>query len=142
MPKVLHRFRCALAAALAAAFVLIAPAGHADPLPAAALPDNLRGWLPWALHEHPSLGCPQAADGGTARVCVWQASLELAVRRDGGEFRLEVEVFAGKDFVQLPGNEEAWPHNVRVSGVALPVVSRNGRPWVELPLAGSCDQSS
>lgn len=128
MRSTLNSFRAAMIAAL---LIIVAPV-MADPLPPASIPDQLRSWIPWALHGNKAVGCPQQATGGGERQCVWPSALALTIANERGQFKQEVQVFGGKTFVQIPGAAEQWPQDVKSSSTALPVVERDGKPYVEL----------
>jgi hypothetical protein len=103
--------------------------------PAAAVPEALRDWVPWALEGHEAQTCPRLAgvdDEESAHVCLWPGELQLAVRDDGASFVLPVRVHA-RSAVPLPGDAEAWPLEVSHDGRSLAVVAGDdGAPVVWL----------
>ncbi|MBL8472147.1 MAG: hypothetical protein JNM98_10140 [Rhodocyclaceae bacterium] len=104
----------------------------AAPLPRGDLPDALKPWLPWVLQGHEAEFCPGRYDQPGERACDWPALLELDLSAGGGTFALDVQVSAAGSFVALPGQDEAWPQDVRAGNTALAVVAREGRPGVLL----------
>ncbi len=93
------------------------------------LPPDLQPWVPWVLAEHPELRCP-VVEGHAA--CLWPGLLALQADGRGARFRLEVTL--DRDLaVPLPGEDGAWPLDVRVDGAARPVRAEGDRPVVDLP---------
>jgi hypothetical protein len=112
----------------------------ADPVPAIqgpVIPEPLRPWTAWVLdgESEKVARCP-ALDGvdgdGSERVCAWPATLSLSLGGRGGTFSQEWEVFK-PGFVDLPGDGEHWPLDVRLNGRPVPVVDSSGTPRIELP---------
>ncbi|OQA33015.1 MAG: hypothetical protein BWY57_01519 [Betaproteobacteria bacterium ADurb.Bin341] len=102
----------------------------AGPMPVESVPDPLKTWVPWVLHGRESLKCPQNFAG--IRECVWPSRLSLQAADHSGQFRMEVQVFGATAAVELPGEAEHWPQEVKAGNLALPVVARNSRPAVVL----------
>lgn len=105
----------------------------AAPLPKEALPDSLRPWVPWVMHGNETLACPPAHDDGSTRQCVWPSELALQLEGKGGRFTYRVEVFAPDQVLMLPGDDTAWPTEVKSNGRSLAVVALEDRPTVRLP---------
>ena len=103
----------------------------ADPLDPKDVPTPLKTWVPWALHGAEEQICPRLTGDAEGRACAWPARLSLEVNARGGRFRLEVELFA-RNAVQLPGDAEHWPLDVRDARGPVPVVAEGGRPEVLL----------
>ena len=122
-------------------------------LPAAAfanddvyVPDELQQWQEWVLHDKDYRACPFIFDrSGTQRndfICAWPGQLELSVDANGGEFEQPWSVYADRQWVQLPGSTDYWPHQVTANGRNVEVVLRDNIPSVYLEpgsyrLAGS-----
>lgn len=102
----------------------------AAPMPVESVPDPLKTWVPWVLHGRESLKCPQNFAG--SRECVWPSRLSLQAADHSGQFRMEVQVFGATAAVELPGEAEHWPQEVKAGNLLLPVVARNSRPAVVL----------
>ena len=128
-----HGFRTALAFAFVATAIttmLLDPAhgAEAQPFPEKDVPPALRGWVPWALDEARDRVCPAVGDEA---VCLWPGRVALGLGASGGTFVLEA--WADRPlFLPLPGDGRSWPQEVRLDGVAAPVVPRDGRPAVYL----------
>jgi hypothetical protein len=105
----------------------------AAPLPLSAVPDPLKSWVPWVMQDHALFACPPAYNDGDARSCVWPLQLALDTTAQGASFRMEVQVVGALHWVALPGEIGQWPQEVKLSGQAVAVVLRDGRPTVQLP---------
>jgi len=124
------------------------------------IPPGLRDWQGWVLKGEEFRRCPflftsgqaparlrpgQPLDAGAFR-CAWPERLNLVVDARGGEFTQRWQVFA-ETWVELPGNLEHWPQDVRVNGAPAALVARGGIPSVRLApgnfaLSGSFHWSS
>ena len=112
-------------------FCLLTVVGRAAPLPPEAVPDSLREWLPWVLHDDREWQCP-FANASHERLCEWPSRLELKVDASGGEFSQHWQVY-GETWVALPGGDYlAWPMEVEAGGQAVLVTERSGKPGVWL----------
>ncbi len=129
---------------------ITATSAHAAPGPAPSttpalpagkdIPEALRPWTAWVLHDHEQERCPVLTDGGDDNddVCVWAGRLALTLDARGGRFTQDVEVFAPGP-VALPGDDATWPLDVKVNGKAAVVVpgEKDGDgdgPVVHLPI--------
>lgn len=121
------------------AFALLTSlSGRASDVP---IPSSLQEWQGWVLHGHEYRRCPfvMAGDLGSAGEpipmqdyrCVWPERLSLSVDARGGSFSQRWIIHA-ESWVQLPGNIEHWPRDVRLDGNAAPVVLHEGRPSLRL----------
>jgi hypothetical protein len=124
----------------ALATVLLLVAGLRAPAVAqVAVPTDLQDWQGWVLQGEEFRRCPYlSASPATERNsfrCAWPERLSLELGTRGGEFSQRWQTFA-QSWVQLPGNVENWPSDVRINGAPGAVVQRNGFPSLLLP-AGS-----
>ncbi len=102
------------------------------PLPRADVPDPLKSWVPWVLHDQPSLACPFAYNAAEDRRCVWPGKVALVLSgKSGGTFSYQVQVFAATQ-VALPGSAQTWPQAVLLNG--KPVQVTGATPTVLLPV--------
>ena len=63
-----------------------APAGRMPAAPSS-VPDSLRPWIPWVMHDHEQELCPNLVnDAGNDFVCAWGGRLELSLTPGGGRF--------------------------------------------------------
>lgn len=94
------------------------------------LPEPLRPWAPWVLHEHRDLDCPLSCTG-EGRTCVWPGELVLDVDATGASFSQSVVVYR-EGRVALPGDRAHWPQDVSADGVPIEVLGDPERPTVHL----------
>ncbi len=95
------------------------------------IPDALKPWREWVLHDTPDRTCPTRFDNGAIRRCWWPSRLSLAAGDQGGLFEMQVSVYA-PTWVPLPGDEAHWPESVTGNNQVQPVVGHGGRPHVWL----------
>ncbi len=105
-----------------------------------AIPPALREWQEWVLHGQEFRRCPFAASataeaGGPIDAdeyrCVWPERLTLTVDSRGGTFSQRWQVYADS-WVELPGNAEHWPRDVKLNGSPAPVVAVGDEPRLRL----------
>ena len=111
----------------------------AEPLAPDAVPEPLKPWIGWVLHEHTDLACP-VRHGQDSRDCTWPGELSIDATSTGAIFEQAVTVYR-KGRLRLPGDLQAWPRAVRAVQTAtpgadqaeVPVIDQGGVPVVELP---------
>ena len=104
-----------------------------------AVPSDLQPWVPWVLHPLDQRACPvdmAPQDGGdqapgSTRVCAWPGRLGLDLNPLGGTFNQRWQVYA-ESWVQLPGDTEHWPLEVRDGDQSQAVILHQGAPAVKL----------
>jgi hypothetical protein len=105
-----------------------------------AVPAALRDWQGWVMHGEEYRRCPFLASTSltpgqpveaSAFRCVWPERLSLAVDARGGSFSQRWQVFAPA-WVELPGDVEHWPRDVKLDGAAAPLVEKDGMPFLRL----------
>ena len=92
------------------------------------VPDALKDWVPWVLHGHEDLACPQVS--GT-RLCAWPGRLSLDLNERGGRFELAVRADRELDLA-LPGDATRWPRDVKVGGRTAQLSRQADVPVVHL----------
>lgn len=102
----------------------------AAPMPIESVPEPLKTWVPWVLHGEEGLKCPQNFNGTTE--CIWPSRLSLEAEANVAHFKFEVQVFGQNTGVEIPGEAEAWPQDVKANNLSVPVVAKNGQPAVFL----------
>ncbi|MFN7976188.1 MAG: hypothetical protein U0166_28295 [Acidobacteriota bacterium] len=113
--------------------LLLAPlALRAEPLPKDKVPEPLKPWVDWALHEEKDFPCPFFQGDGDRRQCVWPSRLALGLDDKGGTFTQQWQL-AVEEWVPLPGDAKVWPLDVQANGKPVAVSDRDGRPGVRLP---------
>ena len=101
--------------------------GAAVAADAPAVPDALKPWVPWVLHDHLDDRC--TADGDD-RHCAWPGALTLELGKTGATFSLHVWRDRPGD-VDLPGDARLWPQEVRAGETAVTVkTTSDGQPFV------------
>ena len=97
--------------------------------PAPAVPPELQPWIEWVKGvELPPGECRDVND---TMICVWPTRLSLGVGKAGGSFELAVTAHDAES-VLLPGDNSAWPQDVRIDGKPAVVVDFEGTPSVRL----------
>ena len=99
------------------------PGGRAPAPPA--VPDALRPWIPWVMHDHEQELCPTIANGDDETVCAWGGRLELSLAPGGGRFSQTWELYA-EGPIPLPGGAAQWPLDVKVDGRAAVATTGGG----------------
>lgn len=105
----------------------------AGPLPREAVPDALKSWVPWVLHDQAMLACPPAGENAAVRACVWPSKLELDAGANGAGFTLLAETFGAETALPLPGDAEHWPQEVKLDGKPVPVLANEDEPVLRVP---------
>jgi hypothetical protein len=121
----------ALAATLilsSTAFAAALPAYGAAPED---VPSPLRPWIDWVLHAVPDARCPRL-DGAGERSCTFASELAMSIDDGGATFHAHASAYRDGATLVLPGQAGSWPQDVRIDGVAAPVVAREGRPRILL----------
>ena len=97
------------------------------------IPEALQPWKDWVTWKKLHPNCPTRYSSADQPVCYWPSRLALTADPQQGSWSLSVNVFE-ESWVPLPGNGEIWPLDVRANDKALPVVQRDGRPALRLPV--------
>ncbi|WP_455375976.1 hypothetical protein [Kaarinaea lacus] len=96
-----------------------------------AIPEPLKPWKGWVLHDIKDNDCPFLFRNHGQRFCSWPGSLNLNFDKSGGTFEQRWQVYQ-KSWIRLPGNVRHWPQSVTVNNNKAIVTQRNGFPVVEL----------
>ena len=88
---------------------------QAASLPLNQVPEPLKAWVPWVMHDEPRWQCPHPFDEAQHRTCVWPGVLQLQVDKSGGRFS-QVWHAVHEDWVALPGEAKWWPQDVVLDG--------------------------
>ncbi len=110
---------------------LVPSAASAAPLSPAEVPEPLKAWVPWVLHDLPGAACPYVHASTQERRCSWPSRLELALDDLRGEFVQDWLVHETA-WVPLPGDDKRWPQEVKVGELPAVVQIKDGRPGLEL----------
>ncbi|MBF0425597.1 MAG: hypothetical protein HQL66_07235 [Magnetococcales bacterium] len=125
-----------LLAALLLALLLPLCVGHvegAPPLTPERVPEPLKPWVSWVLHDHDDLVCPIVHNDAKRRFCTWPSRLVLELENNAGRFSQEWQI-VNETWVPVPGGGQggAWPDAVQVDGKPAAVTTREGKPGVTL----------
>ncbi len=96
-----------------------------------AVPDELKGWVPWVLAGQERANCPFQYTDGKRHHCAWPEVLTLELHHQGGSFNQQWTVYE-KSLIALPGNLKHWPQEVTVDGQPVVVSNQRGLPHIEL----------
>jgi len=96
------------------------------------IPTELKQWIPWVLKDNPSASCPILYNQNQ-NFCAYPDILALQLDEKTGRFQQHWQVYA-TSWVPLPGDDKYWPENVQINAQLHPVVSRQGKPFIQLEL--------
>lgn len=97
-----------------------------------ALPEQLLPWKEWVLHGYEEqLRCTPSTDNPAQLQCDWPTELVLKVHDTGGFFT-QTWLIQHERWIQLPGNSDNWPEDVKINGKPALVIGREGVPQVKL----------
>ncbi|HGG58087.1 MAG TPA: hypothetical protein ENK31_09860, partial [Nannocystis exedens] len=104
---------------------------NAAPMTLEEVPETLRPWVAWVLHDQPEASCPYLEGSTDARRCLWPSRLKLVLAEKEGTFEQRWQVHE-RAWVPLPGDAERWPFDVKVGEELMVVVARGGVPGIML----------
>ena len=98
----------------------------------AKVPAPLNPWVDWVLHGHEEEQlCSPSFNDASSLHCDWPARLVIQVGEQGGTFRQQWLV-QHKRWLQLPGDTDHWPVDVKVNGQTALVMDQNGTPQIKV----------
>ena len=100
-------------------------------LPAKAIPEPLKTWVPWALDGAETSLCPLLVNGTNTGRCAWPGRLDLQTNDQGAAFTQDWTVYR-ESWITLPGDARHWPQDVTVDGKPVAVIAREDRPILKL----------
>ncbi len=109
----------------------VAYAGNNEPLARKDVPDPLKTWVPWVLHEVDNYGCSHLYSDAKQALCAWPGVLQLQVKAGGGKFSQSWQV-QRTTWVNLPGSSKQWPQQVMLDGKAATVLPHEDGPALQL----------
>ncbi len=97
------------------------------------VPEPLKPWVDWVLHdqEEELLCTPNYNDSNNFH-CNWPSSLDLDIKAEKGSFS-QNWYLEHESWIQMPGNEQLWPQEVRINGKPAIILKQHGVPQVKLP---------
>ncbi|HGG57701.1 MAG TPA: hypothetical protein ENK31_07895, partial [Nannocystis exedens] len=104
---------------------------NAAPMTLEEVPETLRPWVAWVLHDQLEASCPYLEGSTDARRCLWPSRLKLVLAEKEGTFEQRWQVHE-RAWVPLPGDAERWPFEVKVGEEPMVVVARGGVPGIML----------
>jgi len=102
----------------------------AEPLSREDVPEPLKPWIGWVLHNEKDVDCPFAYNDLSKTICIWPSELNLTFQKNSAVFSQKWEVFSDEIWILLPGNNKFWPQDIKVNGKKHPVGKRKGLPVV------------
>ncbi len=117
-------------------FLLCSTSLFAEPLPQQKVPDPLKPWIEWVLHDFEEQDCPLIYNRLSQKVCSWPSELKLGFNAKEALFSQTWEVYSKEIWVKLPGNNKFWPDKVRVNDEEYLVGERRGAPAIFIKSPG------
>lgn len=96
------------------------------------IPENLLPWKDWVLYDARESLCPTPYNNGDEHVCVWPTNLKLQLDEKSGQF-IQITMNYNEGWVPLPGDNKAWPEQVKINDKLMPVTAHQGYPAIYLP---------
>lgn len=90
------------------------------------LPESLKPWVDWVRYDIKDDKCPYLFNQ-MQRQCNWPTRLELHLETHQGRFQSEVRVYR-KSWVELPGDREHWPDDIKINQTPAALGDVQGRP--------------
>jgi len=103
----------------------------AKPVSPQDVPEPLKPWVGWALHDSEQRVCPFLYNNADDHHCAWATRLELNLDETAGHFSADWQVDA-ESWATLPGSSALWPQQVELDGKPATVVVRGAAPAVWL----------
>jgi len=101
------------------------------PLDPSKVPEPLKPWVDWVLHDSQNRRCPFVYHNAGQHQCIWPSRLRLKLDKRGGEFEQNWHVYQDA-WITLPGDPRHWPQKVKTNDKIAVVVLHNNRPAVQL----------
>jgi hypothetical protein len=112
--------------------VLFASTAQAKPLTPEQVPEPLKPWIDWVLHDSPEpVFCPFIYNSYEQKRCSWPTRALLDLTSGKGVFSISWLVYQDS-WISLPGDKNHWPLNVTVDDKGALVMDRNGTPSIKL----------
>jgi hypothetical protein len=103
---------------------------EARALASEAVPEPLKPWIGWVLHDERTIACPFLYNE-ERRQCRWPSRLYLEADSRGARFSQDWLLY-GEGWALLPGDARHWPREVEIDGQPVVVTEREGLPAVFL----------
>ena len=109
----------------------------AEPLSQKKVPDLLKPWIEWVLHNEEENNCPLIYNNLSQKICSWPSELKLDFNKKHALFSQKWKVYSNNIWVQLPGNNNFWPDKVKVNNKEWLVGKRKGHPAILIKNPGT-----
>ena len=96
-----------------------------------AIPESLKPWQDWVLHDVKDYDCPFLYSNAQKRFCSWPTRATLTLNQSGGKFEQRWRVYK-KSRVRIPGSIKYWPKSVMIGNKKAIVTQDKGFPIVTL----------
>jgi len=103
----------------------------ASPLAQENVPEPLKPWIEWVLHHEKNWQCPFFYHHFRQKNCRWPGRLSLNLTARQTSFTSDWQVF-NSAWIELPGDDQYWPQNVRANNHLVTVIEKQGKPVVLL----------
>ncbi|MEY3219978.1 MAG: hypothetical protein RIT27_1335 [Pseudomonadota bacterium] len=113
---------------------------HAAPLTTQDLPEILKGWVSWVLHDETTRDCPFFYHQ-EEQVCRWAGRLYLQVDGKQGYFSQDWQTF-GETWIDVIGDAQHYPQQITVKKLpdgetkSAIVTDHNGKPRIFIEKSG------
>jgi len=112
--------------------VLFASVTQAKPLTPEQVPEPLKPWIAWVLHDSPEpISCPFIYNSYEQKRCSWPTQTQLDLTPDKGVFSMSWLVYQDS-WISLPGDKNHWPLNVTVDNKTALVMDKDDNPSIKL----------
>lgn len=100
--------------------------------PSPAIPDQLLPWKDWVLHNYEDqMLCTPSTNNSSQLQCDWPTELIVKINDTGGSFT-QTWLIQHERWIQLPGDLENWPEEIKVNNEPAIVIGRQGTPQIKL----------
>ncbi|MCF7971045.1 MAG: hypothetical protein K9L22_07755 [Methylococcaceae bacterium] len=95
------------------------------------IPKPLEPWVNWVLEDSPEYQCPFFYNNHQQKHCSWPSQLNLTLDKQQGHFDSYWQVY-NDSYLNLPGDNNFWPQNIRVNNKPAIVIKHNNSPAIKL----------
>ncbi len=100
--------------------------------PSVYIPDDLKPWKQWVLHNKDNEFCPFEYNNLKNKHCSWLSTINLDLSNDSGKFSIQGILFK-EQWILIPGQNHCWPVSVFQQKKSLPVIEKQNHPAIFLP---------
>ncbi|NOQ77299.1 MAG: hypothetical protein GQ475_05850, partial [Methylococcaceae bacterium] len=103
----------------------------AAPLSIDKVPELLRPWVGWVLHDETTYQCPFFYQNFQQKQCSWPGELNLELKSKQASFSSYWQVYK-ESWIFLPGDKHYWPQNVSINQKPALLMEKQGKPAIKL----------